>query len=86
VGKEKMPVASDQLPVGADARVYELLTRWRGAMGAAAGIELYENGHATDLTQRGFELAKGGRLRASTPQGQTLLEAMLAHGYVKEVS
>jgi hypothetical protein len=55
-------------------------------MGAAAGIELYENGHATDLTQRGFELAKGGRLRASTPQGQTLLEAMLAHGYVKEVS
>ena len=72
---------------GAEPKVYQLLVPWRAAVGAANGIEFNVLEDCwCDVTRAEFSGSPGYRLRASSPQGQALLEAMLVHGYVREVT
>ena len=70
------------------AKTYELLVDWRGVLHGEIEICTVTIGGEEEWEPlRGkTSLAAGAELQSCSPQGETLLQAMLAHRYVKEVS
>ena len=68
-------------------KVYELaIAEWRGQVLDAWKLQVTNSAGEWLEAPSLVALVAGDRLRASAPEGEKVLEGMLAQGYVKELS